>query len=406
MSPIAARADTGTRHRAFAFAGVAYAFAVTMLGTTVPTPIYVLYRQRFALSELMITVVFATYAAGVIAALLLFGRLSDEFGRRRTLLPGLGLAALAAVTFLLADGVGLLLVGRVLSGLSAGIFTGTATATLVELAPAERRDGATLVATMANMGGLGLGPLLSGLLVQWAGLKLRLVFWVDLALLAPAVAAVWAMADPSPGSGRFRLRPQGLTVPAEMRATFTQAALAGFAGFAVLGLFTAVVPAFLAEVLRERSHALLGIVVCAVFIASTGGQLARACVPRRLALPLGSGALIAGMALLALSLALTSLALLVLGGLVAGAGQGLSFRAALESVNASAPERQRAAVASSFFVVAYVAISIPVIGEGLLAQAVGLRSAGLVFTGAVAALAAAVLVTVRAPARGREPAEA
>jgi MFS family permease len=88
-----------------------------MLGTTLPTPLYVLYREQFGFSELMITVIFATYAAGVIVALLLFGRLSDEIGRRRLLLPGLGLSALSAVCFLTANGLTLLLVGRVLSGL-------------------------------------------------------------------------------------------------------------------------------------------------------------------------------------------------------------------------------------------------------------------------------------------------
>src|SRR5947209_19608622 len=104
--------------RTLAFAGAAYAFAVTMLGTTLPTPLYSLYQRRFGFSELMITVIFATYAAGVIAALLLFGRLSDEVGRRPVLIGGLLLSAASAVVFLLANGLGLLLVGRVLSGLS------------------------------------------------------------------------------------------------------------------------------------------------------------------------------------------------------------------------------------------------------------------------------------------------
>ena len=97
-----------------AFAATALAFAVAMVGTTLPTPLYVLYRERFGFSELMITVIFATYAAGVIAALLLFGRLSDEIGRRRLLLPGLGLSALSAVCFLTANGLPLLLVPLVI----------------------------------------------------------------------------------------------------------------------------------------------------------------------------------------------------------------------------------------------------------------------------------------------------
>jgi MFS family permease len=371
---------------------VAFALAVAMLGTTLPTPLYDLYRQRFGFSELMITVIFATYAAGVIASLLLFGRLSDQIGRRRMLLPGLALAALSAVAFLIADGLPLLIVGRVLSGLSAGIFTGTATATVIDLAAPERRARATLVATIANMGGLGCGPLLAGVLAQWAGSPLRLSFWVDLVLLLPASIAIWAMPEPVAARSPPRLRPQGLTVPAEMRATFVQAALAGFAGFAVLGLFTAVAPAFLGQELGVTSPAAIGLVVFAVFAASMVGQVMLQLVAEALAMRAGCLALIAGMGSLALGVALSSLALLVLGGVIAGFGHGLAFRAGLTAVTARAPAEQRGDVASSFFVVMYVAIALPVIGVGILAQAIGLRPAGLIFAGAVAAVAIVVLV--------------
>jgi MFS family permease len=388
--------------RSAAFALTAYAFVVTMLGTTLPTPLYVLYRERFGFSELMVTVIFATYAAGVIAALLLVGRLSDEIGRRPVLLPGIAFSALSAVVFLLADGLAPLLVGRVLSGFSAGIFTGTATATLVDFAPRGNPGRGTLVATAANMLGLGFGPLLAGLLAEYASNPLRLPFWVDLALLVPAAVAIFAMPEPVSVSGTPRLRPQALRVPPPVRAVFIRGALAGFAGFAVLGLFTAVAPAFLGETLHISSEAVVGLVVFAVFAASAAGQLAFDLVPRRLALPGGCAGLIAGMGLLAIGLAVPSLALLIVGGVVAGLGQGLSFRAGLTGVNAAASAEDRAGVASSFFVVAYLAISLPVIGVGVLTEAAGLKTAGLVFAAVVAAIAGVVLVLL---ARGGNPAD-
>jgi MFS family permease len=378
--------------RGVGLASAAFALAITMLGTTLPTPLYSLYRERFGFSELMITVIFATYAAGVIAALLLFGRLSDQVGRRRMLLPGLALAALSAIAFLIAHGLALLLAGRVLAGLAAGIFTGTATATLVDLAGPGRRERATLMATIANMAGLGCGPLLAGLLSQWAGSPLRLPFWVYLALLVPAAIGIWAMPEPVEVTSRPRLRPQALIIPTEMRTTFVEAALAGFAGFAVLGLFTAVAPAFLGQELGVTSRAVVGLVVFAVFAASMVGQAVLDLVAEPVAMPAGCVALIAGMGALALGLALPSLALLVLGGVIAGLGHGLAFRAGLTAVNTRAPAEHRAAVASSFFVVMYVAISLPVIGEGILAQATGLRTAGLTFATAVAGVAVVVLV--------------
>src|SRR5947199_1927134 len=75
--------------RGAACVGVAYAFLVTMIGTTLPTPLYPIYQQRFGFGELMITVIFAVYAVGVIFGLILTGRLSDEIGRRPVLLFGL-----------------------------------------------------------------------------------------------------------------------------------------------------------------------------------------------------------------------------------------------------------------------------------------------------------------------------
>jgi MFS family permease len=383
------------------FAATASAFAIGMLGTTLPTPLYVLYRARFGFSELMITVIFATYAVGVIAALLLFGRLSDQVGRRWVLLPGLALSALSAVAFLGARGLPLLIVGRVVSGLSAGIFTGTATATLVDLAGPGRSGRATLVATVANMGGLGCGPLLAGVLSQWAWSPLRLTFVVDLALLVPAALGVWAMPEPVQSPGRPRLRLQTLSVPPGMRSTFVRSGIAGFAGFAVLGLFTAVAPAFLGVELGVRNRAAIGAVVFAVFVASTVGQVLLQLVQDRTALPAGCAGLIAGMGLFALGLGLSSLALLLVGGIVSGVGQGLSFRAGLAAVNKEAPAARRGEVASSLFVVMYVAISLPVIGVGLLAQTAGLRTAGLTFAGAVAALSAVVLGLL-ARSRGAE----
>ncbi|WP_190812816.1 MFS transporter [Saccharopolyspora pogona] len=374
------------------FAVVAYAFTVTMIGTTLPTPLYPIYRSEFGFSELMVTVIFATYAVGVIAALLLFGHLSDQIGRRRVLLAGLALSALSAVVFLVANGLWLLLVGRILSGLSAGIFTGTATATLADLVPRSSVGRATVVATSANIGGLGCGPLMAGLLAQFAVAPLRLPFGVDLALVIPAMVLVWSIPEPVQAEGRVRLRPQRLRVPPQARPAFVRAGLAAFAGFAVLGLFTAVAPDFLGEVLRIDDHAIVGLVVFAVFAASTAGQTALVVVFRARPLVIGCVGLIAGMGLLALGLALPSLVLVIAGAVVAGLGQGLSFRTGLAAVNQAAPPRQRAEVASSFFVVAYVAISVPVVACGLITQLRGVQVAGLILAAMVAVLASTVLV--------------
>lgn len=368
-----------------------------MLGTTLPTPLYPLYEKRMGFSGLIVTVVFATYAVGVIIALLFLGQQSDRVGRRPVLLGGLAFAASSSVVFLLAQGLPALLVGRLLSGFSAGIFTGTATAGLVDLATSETRGRATLIATVANIGGLGLGPLLAGVLAQLAPDALRLPYFVHLALLVPGALAVWLMTEPvdeAEGAGALRLRVQRLGVPKEMRGTFIRGAAASFAGFAVMGLFTAVAPAFLAELLKLPSHVLAGAVVFVVFAASCAGQVALEWVAPTTGLPAGCVGMIAGAGLIAGGIGAGSLALLVCGAAVGGFGIGLSFRAGLAAINREAPSDRRGEVASSFFVIAYLALAIPIIGVGALSEAFGLRTAGLVFSGFVAALAFAVLVSL------------
>lgn len=383
-----------TRH---SFALLAYAFAAIMAGTTLPTPMYALYAARMDFAVLTTTVVFATYAVGVLLALLVFGRWSDAVGRRPMLLAGAVCALASAVVFLAAQSVPELLVGRFLSGISAGIFTGTATAAVIESAPESWRGRAPAVATVANIGGLGLGPLLAGVLVQCAPRPLQLAFAVHIVLVLLAVAAILAAEETSQRQGSIGF--QRLSVPPETRSVFIVAATAAFAGFAVMGLFTAVAPSFLAQVIGIGNHAAAGAIVASVFGASAVTQVVVRSVEPARALALGCALLVMGMVILAAALYFSSLPGLIVAALITGAGQGMSFGRGLAAVAERTPPHRRAEVSSTYFVVAYVAISVPVIGEGLAAQHLGLRTSGISFAIAVAVLAgvcfAAVLVEER-----------
>ncbi|MGN9762961.1 MFS transporter [Streptomyces sp. SD31] len=378
-------------------------FAVCMAGTTLPTPLYPLYREKFGFSELTVTVVYAVYAFAVIGVLLLVGNASDAVGRRTVLLWGLGFAAASAVCFLCATGLGWLFAGRLLSGLSAGLFTGAGTAYVMELAPHGGTARATFVATAANMGGLGCGPLLAGVLAQYAAWPLYLPFVVHLALVAGSVAVLLRLTETVRQRAPLStVRPQRPGLPVRVRAVFGPAAIASFVGFALFGVFTSVSPAFLAESLDVDSHAVSGLVVALAFFASTAGQLAVGRVGVGRSLPLGCAGLLAGLALLAGALRWDLMALVVASALVGGGGQGLAFRGALAAVAEASPADRRAAVISTLFVVAYTGISVPVIGVGVLTGPIGLEGAGLVFIACMAVLvstAAVYLVRRPVPAR-------
>ena len=141
----------------------------------------------------------------------------------------LAASALSTVLFILAPGIGVLIAARVVSGLSAGLMTGTATAALTELIPASAARRASLVATAANMGGLGLGPLVAGLLAQYAPHPTTLVFEVYLAVLAAAALLLLLVPETVRPRTRSALGFAGLGIPERGRGEFIAAAVAAFA---------------------------------------------------------------------------------------------------------------------------------------------------------------------------------
>ncbi|PEG41243.1 MFS transporter [Mycolicibacterium agri] len=363
-----------------------------MAGTTLPTPIYPLYADRMHFTVLTTTVIYATYAGGVLVALVLFGRWSDAIGRRPVLWAGIGFAVASAAVFLSADSVAVLLVGRVLSGLSAGLFAGTATAAVIEAAPPSWRGRASSVAAVSNVGALGIGPLLSGLLVEYAPEPLRLSFAVHIVLAVLAAVAVAIAPETSPRHGRITV--QRISVPPEVRPVFLIAAVAAFAGFAVTGLFTAVAPSFLANIVGIDNHAVAGVVVGSIFAVSAVAQIVSTGLAPERAVAIGCAILAAGMVTLAVALHLSSLIGVILAAVISGVGQGISFSRGLAAVMERTPTDRRAEVSSTYFIVVYVAIALPVVGEGLASQVWGLRAAGLNFAVIVAILATMCLVAI------------
>jgi MFS family permease len=234
-----------TIRRPVAFWIVTCLFAAVMLGTTLPTPLYVIYQARWHFSSGITTVIFASYAVGVLAALLLPGRSSDQVGRRPVLAAALGFSAVSTVVFILSPGVGWLFAGRVLSGLSAGLVMGTATVALTETYSGSSPRYASMVATVANIGGLGLGPLAAGLFAQFGPDPTVLVFEVYLAVLAVAAIGLVFVPETLADRQKLSLRFTGLGIPPAGRSEFVAAGVAGFAAFSLLGMFSALAPNFL-----------------------------------------------------------------------------------------------------------------------------------------------------------------
>jgi MFS family permease len=392
---VAVRKPTWRLSRPGAFWLIAYAFAVTMLGTTLPTPLYVIYQAQWHFSTSLITLIFAVYAVGVLVALLLAGRSSDQVGRRPVLAAAIVLSVVSAVTFILAPGVGWLFLGRVLSGLSAGLMTGTATAALTETARAGSGRRASLVATTANMGGLGLGPLLAGLLAQYAPRPTVLPFVVQLGLVAIAGLGLLVVPETVTERSALSLKFRGFGIPEAAKAEFIAAGVAGFAAFSLLGLFSSLVPSFLGGVLHDTNHAVAGAVVFLAFAVAACTQLAGSRLPSRPVMLAGLGGFLAALALIVAGLSAASMPLFLVATVVSGVAVGAVFMGSLATANRVAPPETRGQVLSTFFVFAYVGLTVPVIAVGYGSQAFSDFRAVLVCAIALAVIALGSMAIIR-----------
>jgi len=372
------RSFSTRRAHAVTFWLAALAFLLNMAFSAVPTPLYVLFQQRDHFSDLMITVVYAVYAVGVIASLFLWGHLSDWHGRRRLLVPALLANVVSAVIFVSAPSLAGLMVARVISGVAVGLSIATATSYLAELhgraRPGTSGRRAQVVATSANLGGIGLGPLAAGLLAQFAPWPMRLsfiVFGAALLVLAGGIAL-------SPETVRRPdlmppYRVQRVSVPAHSKRLFRAATGAAMASFAVLGVFNSLVPSFLLGSLHESSHALAGAVAFAAFAASAVAQIVTPRTPTSKLLGWGVPIVALGLALLTGGMWNADLVMFVVGGILTGGG------------------------AAGFFLGAYVGLSIPVVGLGVATTYWSERNVMLVF---VVITAAAIALSARSVLRG------
>jgi MFS family permease len=394
-----------TAPRQVGFWLVAFVLTATMLGTTLPTPLYDIWQGQWHFSDVIVTVTFAVYAAAVMATLLLAGRSSDQAGRRPVLAAALVSSAVSTVAFILAPNVGVLIAGRLLSGLSAGLVTGTATAAVSELVPGPARGRASLVASTANMGGLSLGPLIAGLFAQFLPSPTVLVFEVYLALLAAAALCLVMVPETvSPPRSRPSLRFAGLGVPERGRGEFWAAAVAGFSAFSLLGLFTALAPTFVGGVLHQHSHAVQGAIVFLLVGAGALTQVLASRLASRLAMMAGLMLFVVALALIVLALSQASLPVFLAGSVAGGVAVGGVFLGSLATANRLAPPERRAHTVSTYFVACYLGLIIPVVGVGIATEFTSIFRAVLGFSIVLAALSLFALVSIRRSLASRLPA--
>ena len=373
---------------------VGFVLFAAMMGSNIPAPLYELYRVRFASTTFVMTAVFAIYPIALVVMLILFARLPDRIGRRPVLALGIVAAALGSLSFVLAQSLVPLFVGRVLAAVAIGAVGAAGPPALVELDATHDRRRAALVATFAFSLACGVAPFMSGVLAVVTSSPLVVPYVIQLVLCALALASLALVPETRPPRPREDVPVPRMT-PVALRA-FVAAALTSGIVWWLASLFISILPAFVATLLGVRSPALQGALALVVFVVSPIAQILGRGASDRFAARAGLiGTAIALAALLG-AVPARSLLLLAVGGVVAGVAHGLGFLGAQSTVNRVAPAAARARLSARFYAITYFCIAVPVLTVGGLTAWIGLYGALSAVAGVVV-VAALVLAVVLPP---------
>ncbi|WP_030142372.1 MFS transporter [Pseudomonas fluorescens] len=347
--------------------------AITLLGflaaSSAPTPLYHLYQEHMQFSPAILTLIFGVYAFSLLAALLVVGSLSDYLGRRPVIFVALLLNVLAMLLFINAESVAWLIGARLIQGFATGMATSVLGAALLDF---DRQQG-PLITSVAPLLGMACGAMGCGLLAEFAPLPLQLTYWILLVLFVFQAIYLWRLAEsvsPQPGAWRS-LRPT-LHVPVQARRALWLILPLDLAAWAVGGFYLSLAPSLVRAATGSTSNLIGGALVAVLTLT---GALSIYALRNRAAdmmLRLGASLLVLGLALVLIAVHTASLPLFFIGTLITGSGFGSGFLGALRSIMPLALPHERAGLMSAFYVLSYLAFSLPSLLAGNLTRLYGL----------------------------------
>lgn len=398
-SPVRARLSHPT-----SFTAIALIFLLFTAASAVPTPLYVVYQEAWGFSDTMVTFIFAIYVAGLLGALLVVGALSDHIGRRPVLGAAIVLETIALLLFLVAGDIAVLSVARFLQGIATGAALTTMGAALVDLNPAHAPNRAGVVNGIVPLGGLAIGALGCGALVQYAPEPTHLVFILLLVGMVVAGGLVARMPETStlvPGA-RQSLKPR-VGIPVRLRPQVYALIPIITASWALAGLYLSLGPSVAANVFGLENNLIGGLVVS--LLCGTGAATAfilRSWKIDRL-LSLACLLLATGLVLTITGVVVDLALLSALGTVISGVGFGASSLSTFGTLAKIAGPDERGALFAVAFVISYGTYSVPALIAGLASSSsFGLESTTIVYGTVVALLAVSALIAQRRLVAKRE----
>ncbi|MFB5674482.1 MFS transporter [Paenibacillus terreus] len=360
------------------------------------TPLYVYWQGEMGFSNGTLTIIFAAYIAGLLMALLIAGQLSDRFGRKPVLFPGLVAAVLASLLFLVATSVPVLLIARFLSGIAVGVIVSAGMASVVDSGGPDRKELASLAASVAMVMGAGIGPLLAGVLAEALERPVVPIYLIQLVILASAFLATAAIpgnrADFHHGKS-FRLRLPAVPSANRLHLAFGIAVFAP--GITATSFVLSLGPSLLSQLLHVTSPLVAGGTACIMFMSATGVQFALKRLPIRKIFLIGSMATILSMCSIVIAVHFSAAVLLVLAAVLAGIGQGLGQLGGLTLIGLHVPEQRRAEANAVLNMGGYIPAALLPVCTGYLIDYTGLEAGAMVFAVILSAAALAAILFVR-----------
>src|SRR5712675_1027119 len=203
----------------------------TLWTSAAPALTYGLYAQVWHLTHTAIAGIFAVYPIAVVVMLLGFGGISDQIGRRATMLAGLLASLAGALLFAVAPDVWWVFAGRVLMGIGVGLAASPSTAAILEFTSPERARSAASVTMGAQAIGFATALLLGGALTEYGPWPTRLCFWILALFLIVLLIGTWLLPRHTPFSAGGDWRPKMPSVPKHVRRTFAVSSTAMVAAY-------------------------------------------------------------------------------------------------------------------------------------------------------------------------------
>ena len=361
-----------------------------------PTPLYRIYQENFAVSPVLITVIFAVYAFALLAALLIAGSISDHLGRKPVIFFALVLEIVAMGLFVVASGPGWLIAARIVQGVATGIAGASLGAALVDV---DRAKG-QIVNSIAPLSGMAVGAVGTSALIQYGPFPMHLIYALLLVTFTLQAGAIWLtreMGGTRPGA-LGSLVPR-VSVPPQAKRPLSLVTPINIANWTLAGFYLSLVPSLVAGTTGSTAPLTGGAVVTALMVSGAVTVYLRRGKSASANLNFGVTAKTLGILTVVAGVHLANVPLLLIGTVFTGAGFGTNFLGSIGTIMPHAKAEERAGLLAAFYVQSYLAFSLPAILAGFLAKSAGYQVTTDIYATAILLLMGAGLIAVRAGQR-------